>query len=208
VVAGSERAVRKPLAGLFFPKFDETTLFLMAVTCLLLALWPSGLRSDVASLMESGAPAHLAVIFAWALLGLVLALYHAFSRRAKGAFAKTSMAVFALVTNAAAGLYLGVGRLVGTFEGGRWVALINIAAAVLLIYEIGIRQADTIEDSDASPWDLLIGVAALGVLFVYFEGVRRFPWPLTFSLCMVYATFIHGATITVTREVRGWARVS
>jgi hypothetical protein len=185
------------------PSFDETTLFLMAVTCVLLLAFPSGLRDDLSSLVtgpESG-NIYFALFLSWAFVGFGFSVFHAFSRSKKGEIAKLSMAVFAMMTNAAAGVALGVGRMNGSIQGGRWLAVVNIVAAVLMVYQVGFFQDRVVPDEDATPRDLLLGLLALSALFFLFEVIRHFPWPLTFSLCVAYSTFVHHNAVVLTRQI-------
>jgi hypothetical protein len=143
----------------------------------------------------------IALFLGWALVGLGFSVFHAFSRRAKGEIAKLSMAVFAMVTNVAAGAFLAVGRMNGSIQGGRWLAVINIVAAVLLVYQVGFFEDRVVSDEDATPRDLLVGLLALSVLFFLFDVVRHLPWPLTFSLCVAYSSFVHHNAVVFARHI-------
>lgn len=203
VGAGTPEPVRRGLYWWLKPSFDETTLFLMAVTFILLLVTPSGLPRDLRGMLDPYAPAPLLALPAWAALGLVLSLYHAFTNRKKDLFAKTSMAVFAMVTNVGAGWAVGFARFAGNIQGGQFLAAVNVAGALLLLYEVAYFQDQCVLDDDARPRDLLVGVVVLLPLFVYFEFVRRLPWPLTFSICTAYATLLHQKAVAVTRAAVG-----
>ncbi len=174
------------------PSFDETALFLMAVTCLwLLALSPPLRLGIENAVRDNELTGWLYVILGWASVGLAFALYHAFVRRPKSFISKTSMAVFALVTNVVAGLLMGLGRFTGEIPGSRTLAMINIGSAVLLTYQIALNDQAVISDGDATFADLALGLAVLAPLFYYFSVYKHTPWPLTFSLCVSYSTLIH-----------------
>lgn len=183
------------------PSFDETALFLMAVTCLWLLGLSAPLRLGIENAVrDNELTGWLYMILGWASVGLAFALYHAFVRRPKSFISKTSMAVFALVTNVVAGVLVGMGRFSGEIPGSRTLAIINVGGAILLTYQIALSDQTVISDRDATFADLALGLAVLGPLFWYFTVYKHTPWPLTFSLCVSYSTFIHH---NVTRIVSG-----
>jgi hypothetical protein len=187
------------------PTFDETTLFLMSATGILLLLTSPELRAELSDVLSAG-PNETTPLLIGACIGMALSIYHAFSPGEKDVFSKTVMASFAVVANASAAFMVGFDQLSGRVAGGWWPATINIGAAVLLIYQVGIFEGDCVDDANATPTDLLVGLAALLVVFGYLALVQKQPWPLTFSLCVSYSTLVHNKAVAVTREVR--ARVT
>jgi len=191
------------LRAWLLPSFGETTLFLMAVTCLWLLALSAPLRLGIEdALRDNELVGWLYIMLGWASVGLAFALYHPFVRRPKGFMSKSAMAGFALVTNVVAGLAVGLGRFSGEIPGSRTLAIINIGSAILLMYQIALTDQAVISDGDATLADLGLGLAVLGPLFWYLSVYRHTPWPLTFSLCVSYSTLIHHNVTRIRSGIR------
>lgn len=186
------------------PSFDETTLVVMAVTCLaLLAANPQAVdilripwEAPGAGILAYGVSMLLLLA---SLAGVVLVLVNACVRRSKTAVEKYLMAIFVMVANVVAGVFVG---LEGMRAGGGThliLPLLNIAVAFVLFNQVVIIEGGIISDTDASPIDVLVGLAVLGLLLVFCQ-YNRLSWPVTFSMCIAYSTLAHEAVMGVARS--------
>lgn len=178
------------------PCYDETTLFLVAATCILLLVMPTGLRTDLLGVVRSAGETDKAPFFVlmWAAVfagGIVLCTYHAFARREKTVLEKNIMAGFAMASNGAAGVLCGMEMLRESAGAAVIFPVVNILAGVLLIYEMTFVSDKTICDGNASLSDLAAGSVALGMVFYYCQVHERLIWPMTFSICVAYCTLVH-----------------
>jgi len=196
----------RTISDWLLPRFDETTLFLLAVSCIWILASPSGLLPDLIEAVEGeGMGVWLFLILLWSAVGLGLSVFHAFATREKTAVEKTSMAVFAMTTNAAAGIIVGIGRLNAQPGPARALAIVNFAAVIVLAYQVGLAQDRVVSDEDATLNEVIPGFVLIAALFIVCELVMRLPWPVTFSLCVSYSSWAHRSVALVSRSVYGLA---
>jgi len=172
------------------PSYDAVSLFLIAVTFILLFVLPTGFREDFLRITFWKTP----FSYSFALVcagGLWFCLFHAFSWRKKADWEKTLMALFAMGTNAAVGIRCGFDLLQGQIGLSAVFPVVNILAGLLLIYELGLFGEDAISENNVQPVDLAIGLIPLLLVFAYCQVFLRLNWPMTFSVCIAYSSFAH-----------------
>lgn len=201
--SGSEPSERGSFRTWLVPSFDEVTLFLVALACLLVIASPSSLSVVSAYLSSTNTEDSRTIALGLLLIlacvgGMALSAFHAFSSRPKNVYERTFLASFALIPNAAAGLFAGLEALNEHTTGTPMLPLLNIAATVLFMYRIAIYQDQAIVDGDARPVDLVLGSVILVAVFAYIRLFRDMSWAMTFSACVAYSTWAY-------RSLRGIA---
>lgn len=171
--------------------YDETTLFLIAVTCILLVVVPTGLREDLARAMASREDSAGFFLVVGSAAASLLAIYHVFTTRRKYLVEKVALAAFATIASGAAAILSGMEILRSGAYANAVFPVLNILGGVLLFYQLGIAQEDTVADDNATTAGLVVGLAVLIALFAYCQAVRHLSWPLTLSICVGYSTFAH-----------------
>jgi hypothetical protein len=131
----------------------------------------------------------MAAIF---LYGLGLSVYHVFTTREKTYAEKWGMLIFAILTNALSGIIAGLYVLRST-KSPSWLLVFpiwNIINGVLLLLMLRFRIIDEecISDRDATAGEVILGLIAVIVIFVFCNYVFKLHWAITFSICTIYAT--------------------
>jgi hypothetical protein len=131
----------------------------------------------------------IAVIF---LGGVALSLYHVFTTRVKTKFEKLVMLAFAILANAGTGIISGW-YVIKNSEVHNWQLVFpmwNIANGALLLLMLRLKVIDEkcISDREAAPVQIILGLAAVLVIFILCNYVFKLYWPITFSICIVYTT--------------------
>jgi len=178
--------------GWFVPIYDELSLFLMAVTLILLYFVNALMREWVYKLVtepHDGWVYILALIF---LGGLGLSLYHVFTTRAKTLAEKYLMLFFAVMTNAGVGIIAGI-YVIKSSNVHNWLIVFpiwNIINGVLLLLMLRFKiiDEDCISDRDATFFEVVLSLTAVAVIFILCDYVFKLYWAVTFSICIVYTT--------------------
>ena len=190
--AGELTELEKEALGFFIPTYDELSLFLMAVTLILLYAGNSGMR-DLFRYATSHIREFGVFIFLFAFLaGLGLSLYHVFTSREKKSYEKIIMMFFAVVTNAGAGIIAGW-YVIKHSSAHSWLLIFPIwnlvnGILMLLMLRYMIIEEDRISDRNATIGQVIIGLAIVLVIFIFCNFVFRLYWAITFSICIIYAT--------------------
>lgn len=178
--------------GWLIPTYDELSLFLMAFTFILLCAVNSQLRNWIRHFFSQ---THDWVAYICVLLflaGLGLSLFHVFTRREKTIFEKQLMMLFAVLTNAGIGIIAGW-YVLKSNDVRDWQLIFpiwNIINGVLLLLMLRFRIIDEecISDRDADATEVVIGIAAVLVIFIFCNFIFKLYWAITFSICIIYAT--------------------
>jgi len=178
--------------GWLIPTYDELSLFLMAATFILLGTTNNTMREQIykgITATDDLEVYFLAVIF---LGGIVLSLYHVFTTRVKTKFEKMVMLAFAVLANAGTGIISGR-YVIKNSEVHNWQLVFpiwNIANGVLLLLMLRLKVIDEkcISDREAAPVQIILGLTAVLFIFILCNYVFKLYWPITFSICIVYAT--------------------
>lgn len=198
----------KPAANFFRwlkPSYDETSLFLMSLTCIALFATDSGLQREViVTLTQKGIlPAGYFLIWAGFVAGgLGLSLFHAFASRPKSDMEKTWMAGFAMALNGIAGILCGIQLM---DQPRAWFAVLaawNIASGVALLYRMGLAPEDSMSDENARWWEIVTGTVILAGVFAYCRYCERLNWQITYSICVAYSTNIDHVLRNIVKVLR------
>jgi len=184
--------LEKEAFGFFIPIYDELSLFLMAMTLILLYAGNSQVRGIVRYVAAHITEAGIFLLALAFLSGFGLSLYHVFTTREKTSFEKMIMMLFAVVTNAGTGIIAGwyVIRHSGVHNWLLIFPIWNIINGVWLLLMLRFRIIDEecISDRDAKAAQVIIGLTAVLIIFVFCNSVFRLHWAITFSICIIYTT--------------------
>jgi hypothetical protein len=126
------------------------------------------------------------------LTGFGLSLYHVFTSREKISFEKMIMMLFAVVTNAGTGIIAGwyVIKHSGVHNWLLIFPIWNIINGVLLLLMLRFRIVDEecISDRDATAKQVILGLIAVFVIFIFCNYVFKLHWSITLSICIIYTT--------------------
>jgi len=179
-------------AGWLIPSYDELSLFLMAVTLVLLYVVNVPTREDIYKLITKSHDVRvymMAVIF---LGGMCLSIYHVFTAREKTSFEKMLMLFFAVVANAITGIIAGV-FVIKQASTHDWLLVFpvwNIINGVLLLLMLRFKIIDEecISDRRATFIQVILGLLAVSVVLILCNYVFKLYWAITFSICIIYTT--------------------
>ena len=178
------------------PAYDEAVLFLMSFAALGLLVIDANLRHQIGGAFTSaftdskGSRAGgFLVVWAGVILGgLALSVFHVFTCKPKNAFEKTWMAAFAMATNGFAGILCGTELLDGQMHWQAIFPIWNIVSGVVLLYQMGLTPEDVVTDEPPSFVELIVGLILVSGVLFYCHFLADLKWPMTFSVCVVYAT--------------------
>ena len=185
--------------GFLVPAYDELSMFLMAVTWILMitvyAVKNQLLKRILHFIDETNnwiALAFSSVFILIVFIGFVLSIYHVFTTRDKTAFEKNAMLAFAVLTNILVGLIAGT-YVIKQAAINNWQLVFpiwNLVNAVLLylIVCFGVIDEDCIADRDTTGVQVILGLAAVLLLFIICHYVCKLHWAVTASVCIVYTT--------------------
>jgi len=184
----------KKITPWLFPTFNESTLFVMVVSSLLVLFFNEPARRLVtfgsADLKSPFTYLHGLFLFLWFFGGLILALLNAFVARQKSKFEKRLIISFAMMTSLVSSL-LCTGHFL-RISHGPWVIfpainLFNVIIITLLFWTKAINE-DNISDEDAAASDLILSGGITLTTFVILQFVLKREWYLTYSICVFYGT--------------------
>ena len=174
---------------LFFPDYDEASLFVMSISVVILFFISADFRSKALfSLYFFG--------FAGFILmagGLVLSLFHIFSHRRKSGLEKRAMLFFAIVVNAFSAWVGGLYILRNTTGWMIVFPTINIVTALFLLFLFLVEFIDerVISDKDYSP-KMVIPGAVLGLAILMMNNYAfKLYWAVNLCICVGYATVLN-----------------
>jgi hypothetical protein len=178
--------------GWLIPTYDELSLFLMAITLILLCAVNNQARSLIRRFFSQVDDWYVYILVLLFLAGLGLSLYHVFTRREKTIFEKQLMMFFAVLTNAGTGILSGW-YVLKSNDVHNWQLVFpiwNIINGVLLLLMLRLKIIDEecISDRDATVAQIILGLAAVLVIFVFCNYVFKLYWAITFSICIIYTT--------------------
>ena len=177
------------------PTYDELSLFLMAVTLIVLYLSNSQMRNQIETFFVKAAEADAWILFIPLVLFLAilgLCIYHVFTTREKTVFEKRVMVGFAVLTNLVTGTIAAVYTLTNAVATD-WLLVFpiwNIINGVLMLLMVSLRVIDEecISDREATLVQIILGLTAVLVIFILCNYVFKLYWAITFSICIVYTT--------------------
>jgi DNA-directed RNA polymerase subunit RPC12/RpoP len=180
-------------AGWFIPTYDESSLFLMAMTLILLYVGNSQMRGQINYFLTHVRDLSIFLLVVFLLLaGLVLCLYHVFTRREKTRPEKVVMMLFAVLTNAGTGIISGWYVIKNTIAPN-WLLVFPIwnminGVFMLLMLRLKVIDEECISERKASLIQIILGLVAVLTIFIFCNYVFKLYWAITFSICIVYTT--------------------
>ena len=180
----------KEKVGWFIPTYDELSLFLMAITLILLCIANFPMREQIQKWMATNHYLLVYIVVAIFLCGLGLSIYHVFTTREKTYIEKWIMLLFAVLTNAGAGIISGWYVLNRIQNWQIIFPMWNIINGALLLVMLRFRIVDEecISDRDATAGEVIRGLIVVIVIFIFCNYVFKLHWAITFSICIIYAT--------------------
>jgi DNA-directed RNA polymerase subunit RPC12/RpoP len=182
----------KEKAGWFIPVYDELSLFLMAITLILLFVTNTSFQEQIHKWNERFSDSRIFIAGVILLAGMGLSIYHVFTTREKTGIEKWIMLLFAVLTNAGTGIISGW-YVLNSSPIQNWQIIFpmwNIINGVLLLLMLRLRIIDEecISDRDATAGEVIRGLFAVIVIFIFCNYVFKLHWAITFSICIIYAT--------------------
>jgi DNA-directed RNA polymerase subunit RPC12/RpoP len=179
-------------AGWFIPVYDELALFLTAITLILIYVVDAVMREQIHNWLAGHNYVWVYIMGAIFLCGLGLSVYHVFTAREKTDAEKWGMLIFAVLANAVCAIVAGL-YVLKSDNARDWLLIFpvwNIINGVMLILMLRLRIIDEqcVSDRDASAGEVIFGLIAVLVLFIFCNYVFKQHWALTFSICTIYAT--------------------
>ena len=192
----SDKEVSQPqnkIRRFFIPCYDETSLFLIAVTFILLYITNSIMRSDVTKLASYKSDIRNVIIILLFAGGLFLSLYHVFTDRQKRYSEKCLMLFFVIIVCAASGIRAGMYMLETSVGWYVFFPIWNIVNGVLLLIMLRFNIIDEkcISDRNSRLAQVGIGLVVLGIVFLCCQYLFKYHWAVTFSICVAYATNVN-----------------
>jgi hypothetical protein len=188
-------------SGWFIPTYDELSLFLMAVTFILLGAVNAAMREQIYKWLTGTHDLRVYLLFVVFLGGLALSLYHVFTAKEKTDYEKMVMLFFAVVANAGTGIISGW-YVIKDSDVNNWQLVFpvwNIINGALLLLMLRLRIIDEkcISDRDTTAVQIILGLAAVLIIFILCNYVFKLYWAVTFSICIVYTTSFDSALQSV-----------
>lgn len=191
-----QRRADQQLFSFLIPRYDDLTLFALALSFVLLWLINPDVQQDLVGLFTSKVSRDLVMVFLVVIAlaasaGMVLSLVNVFLRREKSAPEKYAMLAFAVAVTAGTGFYAGA-RLWMHSKGWLLVfPLWNILNGYLLtVISLTIVDTTSITDEPASLGELAITALCVPVLLAvcqYFD----LHWAVTYSVVVAYTMSLH-----------------
>jgi DNA-directed RNA polymerase subunit RPC12/RpoP len=176
--------------GFLIPNYDELSLFLMSAVFIILYFTSSKLQDDIITFLMRLDIWRRYLYVGLFMLGMSLCLYHVFTPRNKTEIEKNIMLLFAITINAATGLIAGFYMLKNCpgwlFVFPAW-NIINSALLIIMQY-VNLFDEGQISDRDATITQVIIGLAAIRIIFYICNNVFKLHWAITYSICIIYTT--------------------
>jgi hypothetical protein len=182
----------KEKAGWFIPVYDELSLFLMAATLILLYIVNTTMRVQIHNWISEYSNVSVYIVGAIFLCGLCLSIYHTFTNREKTDVEKWGMLIFAVLANAVSAIVAGL-YVLKNDNVRNWLIIFPIwniinGAMLLLMLRFKIIDEECISDRDATPIQIILGLSAVLIIFIFCNYVFKLYWAITFSICIIYTT--------------------
>jgi hypothetical protein len=182
--------------GLKRPIYNELSVYLVALTCILMLLTNADFRqtlfslavlavSDVRPLL--GVVVISLLLFLELLLGLFLSIFHVLTARPESPFEKSIMTWFAVFVTAIASMTAGGEAIHSTPSFLLVVPVWNILMGLVLMIQI---RAIRFSNQNASRQEVLIASGVLIVIYSVAYFVFRLSWAMTFSICIFFSSSI------------------
>ncbi|MFC1824849.1 hypothetical protein ACFL9T_19240 [Thermodesulfobacteriota bacterium] len=182
---------------LFIPNYDELSLFTTSYVCILLILVKNPPNSwNFEELTFSIEGFKTIFIFIPFIAGMLLCIYHAFSKRKKTSFEKLLMIFFAAIINGFSGIWGGTYMILNSEEWAFYIFPIwNITSGFLLLAMLrgpAIGE-ECISDENVAFSQVFVGTIIVSGIFYLGYSVFDLNWAVTFSICVAWSTNVNSA---------------
>ncbi len=183
----------KEKAGWLIPVYDELALFLMAATLILLYIVNTTMREQIHNwTTEHSNNTWFYIAAAIFLFGMGLSIYHVFTTREKTDIEKWVMLIFAILANAISGIVAGL-YVLKNDNARNWLIIFPIwniinGALLLIMLRFKIIDEECISDREANITEVIIGLTAVLIIFLFCNYIFKLHWAVTFSICVIYTT--------------------
>jgi hypothetical protein len=200
---------------LIYPKYNESALFCIAYSFLLLLIFHEGVFSffprtlfDISKEYQGfkGIVVTLAAILFYIgfFYGLLLSIYHIFTKKVKKEFEKFAMFTFVILACLVGGFFSATYNFLTSEGFFKFVAFWNLLNVIVLFVLLKFKLIDEniIEDKDSNIIEALIGFVLISVIFYYAHFIKGIYWAVTFSICVLYSTNVNKFVAALINEPR------
>jgi hypothetical protein len=178
--------------GFLVPTYDKLSLFLMAVTWILIYVVNNQLNETIQTFLITQHWSLTIYVLTMPAAFLIIGIYQIFIKREKTDFEKTMLLWFAIVTNFLTGTIAAV-YIIKNTEVYNWQIIFpvwNIVNAVVLylMMDFDLIDENCIVERQVTPVQIVLGLAATVVIVLICNYVFKLHWAITFSICIVYTT--------------------
>jgi DNA-directed RNA polymerase subunit RPC12/RpoP len=182
--------------GFLIPTYDSLSVFLMAITWILVLFTNPKTQNRLMNLMSYFPTQYpvwnmlIACLVFFAFIGLCF--YMVLSGRDKTDIEKQIMAFFAVITTiiTAYAYWVYLKKSNNIFDWRIIFPIWNLINARILLQMLftGIINEECISDRDATIKEVVIGLITVLVIFIFCNNIFELHWAITFSICIVYTT--------------------
>lgn len=176
--------------GFLIPNYDELSLFLMAIVFLILYFANGRMQEDIMRFLMRLDVWRRYIYVALFMFAMFLCLYHVFTKRQKTDAEKGIMLLFAVTVNVVTGFIAGFYMLKGCPGWLIVFPLWNIinSALIIVMQYVNLFDESHISDRDATITQVILGLAAVLVIFYICNNAFDLHWAITYSICIIYTT--------------------
>jgi len=183
--------------GLFVPTYDKLSLFLMAITFVILAIINPTVLKDIFKLIKINlgnnvTGAYTIIWLPMCLFGMGLSLCYIFISKEAKDNDKKAMVTFAALANAVTSGFASYHLLkFGKTSGLLMIFPIwNLINAVLLIMMLRLKiiNRNCIVERDISFLRVVFSLVTSIIILLLCECIFKMHWAITLSICMIYTT--------------------
>jgi DNA-directed RNA polymerase subunit RPC12/RpoP len=193
-VERQRQAIRDSISFLL-PRYDDLTLFALAVTVLMLLATNADLREIVTAAVSGGMHSDLVPWLAVAVLGMAFSLFNVFFQREKSDLEKGTMLIFAVGVTAGTAIWASDVMLA---QSRGWLLIFpawNAAngALLLFLFRLGLVDTSCIADLKASLVQIAVTIVSIAILVAVCQYVFRLHVAITFSIAVGYTMSLLGS---------------
>lgn len=192
------------LAKIFIPTFNELTIFCMSYTVIFLFLVNEGFKQELSDLFIHPSDPRSFILPAMLTIGIILSLYHVFTKRKKKWFEKLFMLLFVVLMNFIAGWY---GFFYALFHNSNTIPIIFPAwnfiygSYLLALTRSGILKIDSVADENAPFYLVIISLILLSIIIIICQLHFQLYWAFTFSISLSYLSTINNSIVNMIKTM-------
>ena len=170
------------------PRYSQITLFLVSIIFILFYLFNFEFREDFFDFfIKRGS---FVVIFIF--VAIILSIFNTFKNRVISQVEKYLILLGIIFTNLFIAIFAGLYVLEET-QG--WLVIfpsLNMINAFVLLFlcRMGLMNAKSISDEQTKKEEIILGTFFVILIFLVSQYVFNHYWAITFSICLVYATYL------------------